>query len=176
MSLLLNFLFILEFQPPSLHLSPRSPVTSDSLDPVGVFRFHSWTSRNIQPCGPYSLETPSSLRFLDTPTNRCPSLLSDPDALAAVWGHLRLVIACQGSSRSYWAPFSPAFSPSCAFKPSVSSTMYVNDLAHRSPPLHFKCTSRSSCHGAAETNLTRDHEVVGSIPGLAQWVEDPGLP
>ena len=34
----------------------------------------------------------------------------------------------------------------------------------------------SSCHGAAEVNPTRNHEIVGSIPGLAQGVKDLVLP
>ena len=35
---------------------------------------------------------------------------------------------------------------------------------------------RSSRCGAAETNLNRNHEVVGLIPGLAQKVKDAALP
>ena len=35
---------------------------------------------------------------------------------------------------------------------------------------------RRSCRGAAETNLTRNCEVAGLIPGFGQWVEDLALP
>ena len=33
----------------------------------------------------------------------------------------------------------------------------------------------SSHRGVEEMNPTRKHEVIGSIPGLAQWVKDPAL-
>ena len=39
-----------------------------------------------------------------------------------------------------------------------------------------KDLNRSSCHGAVEMNLTRNHEVVGLIPCLVQWVKDLALP
>ena len=35
--------------------------------------------------------------------------------------------------------------------------------------------SWSSHYGAAEMNQTRNHEVVGVIPGLTQWVKDLAL-
>ena len=39
----------------------------------------------------------------------------------------------------------------------------------------FQKYKSSSRRGAAETNPTRNHEVAGLRPGLAQWVKDPML-
>ena len=47
---------------------------------------------------------------------------------------------------------------------------------NQASPLQFKINyERRSCCGAEETNRTRNHEVVGLIPDLAQWVKDLAL-
>ena len=40
----------------------------------------------------------------------------------------------------------------------------------------FKLRDWSSHRGTVERNLTRNHEVVGLIPGITQWVKDLVLP
>ena len=48
--------------------------------------------------------------------------------------------------------------------------------SHSGAPLPSKRWSRSSRRGTVLTNMTRNHEVAGLIPALAQWVKDPALP
>ena len=58
--------------------------------------------------------------------------------------------------------------------PLAQERPYAAGMAPKRKKINFVFFG-SSCHGTAETNPTRNHEVVGTISGLAQWVRDPVL-
>ena len=69
-------------------------------------------------------------------------------------------------------------------QPMKLEKIFSNDITNKLIQLNIKKKKKkkkerkkwSSRHGTAETNLTRNHEVTGSILGLTQWVKDPELP
>ena len=52
----------------------------------------------------------------------------------------------------------------------IVNQLYFNKILKN---IFFFLKKRSSHCGVAETNATRNNEVMSSIPGLAPWVKDP---
>ena len=71
------------------------------------------------------------------------------------------------TSASKWTTFSLRLITTC-LKSSFSLTSLVK--------LSKKRVRQSSRCSTTETNLARNHEVLGSLPGLAQWVKHLVLP
>ena len=57
----------------------------------------------------------------------------------------------------------------------VSRSSFISLEENKIKAIFKKKYLWSSCRGTVETNLTRNYEVVGSIPSLAQWVKDLAL-
>ena len=60
--------------------------------------------------------------------------------------------------------------------PSELLSLKENDKKQTNKQTNKQTKKRSSRHDRAETNLTRNHEVVGLTPGPTQWVKDLALP
>ena len=63
-----------------------------------------------------------------------------------------------------------------AWKMKTKDLEWLGDSHFSSQNLERLSIKKSKRRGTAETNPTRDHQVAGSIPGLAQWAQDPVLP
>ena len=53
-----------------------------------------------------------------------------------------------------------------------NNTKWITDLNIRAKAIKLLKEKRRSHRGTVEINLPRNHEVVGSTPGLAQWIKD----
>ena len=62
-------------------------------------------------------------------------------------------------------------------EPILSRTIHLGHISSMAKNVLLKNGRRRGvfCRGTAETNLTRNREVEGSIPGLVQWVKDLAL-